>query len=298
MSPIFHNAWNATFTERPKWLYCMWHMKKAVRRQLYAKEKNEDIRNAIEKKLEKLTKISKEDQFLSKLKSFENYCRRKSMTFFEYFKKYYSSTYERWALHARLDCDLNTNMFVEAYFGEFKRTYLLYKSKNRLDFVFKAILIYDKHIRLANSRRSKSNQKQFMGYRQIKALEKHNMAKKLRIKDYKFNREQMTVTNKNYAISLGSCRDCEINCSILCRDCHICMHRYKCSCLSFQSRKELCKHIHVAHTMFTKSSQNVNSRNQNKRQKLTHNEETHKTTRSQLETTKNIQRKEETKYNR
>eukprot|EP00477_Mikrocytos_mackini_P001876 GAHX01002036.1.p1 GENE.GAHX01002036.1~~GAHX01002036.1.p1 ORF type:complete len:712 (-),score=117.21 GAHX01002036.1:26-2161(-) len=276
MSPIFFNSWCATFHTKPNWLYCMWHMKKAVRRQLFTKERDEMVRNTIEKKLEKLTKITTEKEFINKLKAFEKYCSRNSPSFFEYFSKYYSPVYERWALHARLDCDLNTNMFVEAYFGEFKRTYLLYKSKNRLDFVFKAILIYDKHIRLSNSRRSISKQKQFMGYRQVKALEKHNKAKTLKIDNFNFNAEQITVSYKKHTITLGSCRDCSVNCSILCGVCQICVHRYKCTCLSFQSRKELCKHIHIAHTVFTENLLKLNAGTKEAESELIQDADTHK----------------------
>ena len=37
LSPVFYNSWCRVFKTKPQWIYCMWHMKKSVKRQLYSK---------------------------------------------------------------------------------------------------------------------------------------------------------------------------------------------------------------------------------------------------------------------
>eukprot|EP00477_Mikrocytos_mackini_P003256 GAHX01004070.1.p1 GENE.GAHX01004070.1~~GAHX01004070.1.p1 ORF type:complete len:488 (-),score=58.37 GAHX01004070.1:28-1491(-) len=261
MSPIFLNSWNNVFTQKPQWYYCCWHLKKAVRRQLNSKIKCEEDRNKIQTMFEKLTKINDEAAFKRKLKRFENLCDRISEDFGSYFKKYYSSTYKRWSLHTRLECFVNTNMFVEAYFGEFKRNYLFSKSKYRLDFLFNALIIYENHKHIVSLRQKASKQQQHLGYRAVVAQRRHNASKHLKFEKFKLSDCKKSVKYKQYTIIKGTCRDCTINCKVLCNECGICMYRHQCTCLSYESRKELCKHIHVAHSLFMTAGKKRNLEN-------------------------------------
>eukprot|EP00477_Mikrocytos_mackini_P002283 GAHX01002522.1.p1 GENE.GAHX01002522.1~~GAHX01002522.1.p1 ORF type:complete len:316 (-),score=19.95 GAHX01002522.1:984-1931(-) len=217
---------------------------------MFYKIKDDKLRHKIDKRFEELTKIHDHQEFKRKLLLFERYTRRLCPNFSEYFIRYYSAHYDRWCLSTRLESVVNTNMFVEAFFGVFKKTYLRDKSKNRLDFLYNALLTFEAHKNVTMLRQEVSNQKQFMGYRARIADNKHILGNTIDSSKFKFQSQSGSFIYKAYEIRNGACMDCSVNCKYICHKCKICASRYSCSCLSYTMKKECCKHIHIAHSLF------------------------------------------------
>ena len=107
--------------------------------------------------------------------------------------------------------------------------------------------------------------REYLGYREIVALKKHDISKKL--DNMKFKRRGDVFYYKKYHIRIGKCKKCDDNCVYLCRLCEICKDRYTCDCLSFVVKKQMCKHVHKVHAIIghnQKTSKHTHAKSKNK----------------------------------
>ena len=126
----------------------------------------------------------------------------------------------------------------------------VFLQKNRLDFVFDALLLFEKHRNVTLKRQQHSKQLQYMNYRTQVAHRKHKLSLDLDQEEFRYDPVDKLFRYNGYEINEGTCTDCSINCFHICTRCKVCKYRYVCSCLSFASKKEFCKHVHIAHRLY------------------------------------------------
>ena len=156
------------------------------------------------------------------------------------------------------------NIFCESFHNILKNEYLKRLSNHRLDFLIKCLLNYDFSRARTLYLSLYSDNKEFLGSRQLIALKRHD--KGVSLKDRYFKEKEGIYYYKNYIIRPDSCRNCNEGCLDLCKKCRVCKDRYICNCLSRCKRKEMCKHVHKVHSLLNNkgnidTSREISSRN-------------------------------------
>ena len=165
----------------------------------------------------------------------------KTRSFGKNFEKYYAKIKEQWAMCYRVDCTLNTNMYVEAFHRVLKHVYMKGKVNKRLDkciFVLMKLARDKGFERLVKLEKGKNTER----IRQIKT--RHQRSLKLNFKQIKPTDDDRVweVTSSDstnvYLIALQYA-ECLHACSLL--------SRLQC----------MCAHVHLHLCRFTNRSNNL-----------------------------------------
>jgi hypothetical protein len=221
LAPNFYNSFCIGAKEPPKWFWCEWHFKKAIKKNLNLLVKSNETRNIIKERLDLISNIRTKNEFMVKLKEFDDFLKNNASDFGNYFNKLYRDKSDKWALYARLDIDLNVNMFCESFFRYFKVEILKGKRSNRLDTVLKKLREYDFLKWREVSIRSECEDHGLTNFREQKAGKNHKNGAALDRTKFK----EITTTLhkfhpyfilKREAKDICSCTD------VMCKKCDIC----------------------------------------------------------------------------
>lgn len=251
MARTYFNIWSKTVNSSVEWYYCNYHLKTAVTNNIDQRIHDKKLNQEIKDKFEKLNTLSTKKEFKKQYARFLQLSENSSPSFFKYFVKTYGNCVDRWALYQRVSIEVNANNFCESFHGSFKKEFLDSRSNHRLDSLLIALNAYDLKIHLHFYLSTRSMNKEYLGYREITALKKHELAKTLDSK--KFKQRKDVFYYKKYRIRSGLCKKCDNDCVFLCRLCGICKDRYTCECLSFVMKKQMCKHVHKVHEILSQS---------------------------------------------
>lgn len=140
---VFFNAWCEVMAVPKYQLYCAWHVDRAWQKNL------NKIKNV--EKREQAYKITKYLQIFENENQFEEELSR-AVTFFlsdletqafgSYFEVNYSQNFKLWASCYRKECNINTNMHLEAAHKTIKYSYLNGTKVQRLDKGLNAVIKY------------------------------------------------------------------------------------------------------------------------------------------------------------
>ena len=141
----YYTAWVSSFSYKPHKIVCTWHIDRAWREHL--KElKDLELQASVYHNLRVLIEETNKDKFealLGRTRK-ELLASGKTRSFGKYFEKYYAKIKEHWAMCYRVDCTLNTNMYVEAFHRVLKYVYMKGKVNKRLT---KCIFVLMKPVR-------------------------------------------------------------------------------------------------------------------------------------------------------
>ena len=259
-----NSGWNA-FTNvfgESRHLLCKWHIKRAWRNKIPLVG-NTDLQEEVYQTLELLIDEKSICSFTLLMSQFITKYSSICPTFMNYFKKYYASRAEKWAMcyrnfeHANTD----TNMFVEAFHNKLKTFYMERRPNKRLDDLINLLLLieeddYWRHKRdmlyynpekvpsaFSNSRHTKGVNIIDIDVEQISSHQWEVMSQ---------TKREITVTYKVDKI-LDRCTDntCDTKCmELACIG--LCEHIYTCNC---DDPVLLCKHIHKIHSLAIRSNE-------------------------------------------
>eukprot|EP00477_Mikrocytos_mackini_P001210 GAHX01001294.1.p1 GENE.GAHX01001294.1~~GAHX01001294.1.p1 ORF type:complete len:717 (-),score=92.13 GAHX01001294.1:35-2185(-) len=249
ITDIYYNSWIFAFGKHTtKQLYCYFHLVKAWNNHLNM-IKETPIRCIIKEYLFLLVTSTKHNyQYI--LNNFMEYIEISDPTFYGYFKSNYSKNIHKWALFGREDSIWNTNNFAESYFKKMKYGYLDREAKNRLDYLIETILTQNQTEIRQEIVKADSSKKEYEGYRYGKSVINHKKSMKL-ISD-EFNQiNDSKWRYKNYTIIIVPNKEKKTNSSSACNICTLKFNDFRCTCLNFLLKKEICKHIHFVANNFT-----------------------------------------------
>ena len=245
----YFNAWRAVFGgETSKKLLCAWHVDKAWRKALreHILDKEEQIEVYHQLRL-LLTEIL-ESKFRVLLQEFITYVHTHHINFYNYFTNYYCNRLEQWASCYRTHATVNTNMFLESSHRVLKVVHLNNKQNRRIDVLLTTL------IRIARDKVFDRLQKTQIGkntHRICEISKRHRSAENMAKKDSqlidivepgnKWSVKSESQPGVTYIVK----KDSSCCCKLLCRQCGVCPHNYKCTCLDSILHATVCKHIHL-----------------------------------------------------
>ncbi|XP_055927991.1 uncharacterized protein LOC129959193 [Argiope bruennichi] len=242
----FCNAWTNIFQDDAKHILCAWHVLRNWHSNLKGKVKDETLRLKMKNDME---------LFLHELDvvTFEKYLKEftikyeEETTFLKYFEEHYMNRKEKWAYCHRAQLGVNTNMKLERWHRQLKYEETGGTIMKRLDKSIHAVL---KAVTKKLLGRIISIERGKLTHRVSLIRKRHLVAQNLDEKMYsvyEVKEHQWTVAKVEgssiftYDISIGN-RDCK--CDIICSHCGICIHTLTCTCVDYNIRYVICKHIH------------------------------------------------------
>ena len=167
-----------------------------------------------------------------------------TISFSNYFKNNYMKNVKSWAYCYRLDCGLNTNMHIERLHRTIKYAYLSGKAVKRLDKSISCLmrLVKDKLFEriIALQKGKLCNKLINLRNRHKRSLEMLIIAENLVPLEVGWN---IYSENQIYHIYKKEV-PCDVNCSLFCDECEVCIHTYLCTCMDAAIKWNMCKHIH------------------------------------------------------
>lgn len=163
--------------------------------------------------------------------------------FLEYFVNCYANKALLWAYCYRMHTGINTNMHIERMHKTLKYIYLNGKNVQRLDKAISAIMkfvrdkLFDELIALHRGKISSKIKELRVRHKTSLGLDASsiiptdcgwNIASSSKLKVYKIEEHNTTC-----------------KCQLACRDCGVCIHHYRCSCIDSAIKWNMCKHIHL-----------------------------------------------------
>lgn len=161
--------------------------------------------------------------------------------FGEYFLKYYSDNFSKWAYFFRQNCGINTNRRLESMHKVIKFFYLGGESVKRLDKGLHATLRYvrdkivDRLIKHTKGKRNHSSQENFRSHK-LASSSSFNVSEK--------GAGVWDVTNDNVKYRIQTTDILNKCCNFICQLCDICVHQYSCTCPNYFINSIICKHVH------------------------------------------------------
>ncbi|XP_016657057.1 uncharacterized protein LOC103308233 [Acyrthosiphon pisum] len=212
------NAWSNIMSNPQHHLLCNWHVDRSWRKNLI-KIKSLTKQSEVYKACRTLMEIMDIDQFENSLECFLAMCEDDVETkdFGIYFKTYYSQRPKAWAFCYRLDLSLNTNMYLEAMHKKLKYCYMHGKQNRRVDKCISLLMRFSRD----------------MMFERIIRMMKNKPT---------FRMEQIAHSHLR-SINIES-KNC-MGCPLACPSCHICVHKFTCTCVDYKIKGNFCKHVHA-----------------------------------------------------
>lgn len=246
-----------------KWI-CSWHVNKTLKRQAKAKIRNVPKQTATVELLMSLKSELDKEKHDEKVKLFHEHCQKdpELKDFYDYLVVYYFNRMHEWAYVYKNQNCLNTNMHLESFHSTFKVCYLDRRAHLRVDFTINRLLQY------LEDREHKFNRNKIFGVNSKTNSHTFSFHKEAVDKFYDFeivpdesNSNMFFVKRKGeshvFAIERIKENDESHCCLLTCKQCKICIHDFKCSCLQYRASHKLCKHVHLVNIHVMKYMQNI-----------------------------------------
>lgn len=241
----YFNAWTSIMGPIESRLYCSWHVDRAWQNNL-AKVKDSEKRKWVYKTLKYLQRHMNVTKFEEEYSSFIQILisEQNTIEMGSYLVENYSNCKKQWAYCYRKQCGISTNMPLENMHKNLKYTYLEGKRVKRLDKSLHALLklirdkTTDRLIKMTKGKATKHSQQIHAEHRLAALTENRNT----RVSE---NKKQFIVTwpnNKDHYVTKRTNEPpC---CNLKCVYCNVCIHTFECTCIAFNIRSIICKHIH------------------------------------------------------
>ncbi|KAL4083211.1 hypothetical protein QTP88_028541 [Uroleucon formosanum] len=152
-----------------------------------------------------------------------------------------------WAFCYRLDLSLNTNMYLEAMHKKLKYCYMHGKQNRRVDKCISLLMGFARDMMFERTIGMMKNKPTF---RMEQIVHSHlqsiniesNIIKKI---DNNIWLIQSKTPDKNpYTVSFNNLENCMAY-PLACPSCHICIHKFTCTCVDYKIKGNFCKHVHT-----------------------------------------------------
>lgn len=251
MAQAYYNAWKMVGGQEDARRVCLWHVRKAWKRQAGYKMKK-DVGDDALKELNRIAEIAEKSEFDEELKAMMDHWRQdpRYNNFAQYFSKMYLEQFppELWARCHVKDGGPRFNMAIENFHKQFKYGEMDGRPVVRLDVLVCGLESYleDAGYRYASeilSRPWKKNDDE--------VEKRHERAKEVTgitgsQDGFDWVVESSTVGRQYRVNWIGPCE--YIGC-LMCRICRICHHNLKCDCADFRVG-HICKHAHAVVCFF------------------------------------------------
>lgn len=254
-APAFYNAWTTIMGSVSHKLLCTWHVDKNWRQNLNKIKGNTEKKALVYKTLRVLLQLTDINDFILYLEQVLKDLLEDSDTreFGEYFLRNYYNRPNSWAYCYRQGLGINTNMYLESLHKILKYIYLEGRKVKRLDKSINAVMklardsFFKRLIRLSKNSPSEKTKK---------INESHRISQSIKLEDIKIIEEQKEwiITSSSNSLQeyqiVKAQETCDVLC-LMCKECNICYHTYKCSCVDNLIKMNICKHIHACAREFS-----------------------------------------------
>lgn len=217
---------------------CSWHVNKTFQHQAKVKIRDVTKRKSTVDLLMGLKSEVNTKEHSTKLNLLHDHCNGLALEkFYDYLLKYYFGRAQEWADAYREPNCLNTNMHLESFHSTFKVCYLDRHANFRVDFTISRLLQYldDREHKFFRNKAFKVNNKK---------MPTHSLFTKKPLKIFMIMKSSQMNQIRNFfckekkgthifAIEKIQEHDDLHYCMLHCKDCKICIHDFKCSCLEY-----------------------------------------------------------------
>lgn len=247
MSDVFYNAWESVMGTPNIRLFCSWHVDRAWREDLTVIKDSEEQKHTY-KQLRALLEEPDKDVFLEIFSTFTREFIANEITkeFGEHFWTYYGNCYQSWANSFRADLGVDTDMHLETMHRTIEQLFMKGRTLERLDKTVHDIMqmikskLFD---RLIGREKGKIASK--LKDMQISHTKSLKMKSEMVLTKAQGCWEVISTSKKpgeGYIIQQVN-DNCD--CSLICEDCQVCIHKYSCTCVDSAIKWNMCKHIHL-----------------------------------------------------
>lgn len=246
MAESFYIAWQEVMGEADMRLFCTWHVVRPWQKNL-PKIKNKEKQTQIYDQVRTLLEETDAEAFDIMIESVTRQLLEDEETreFGSYFSQHYVKNCKSWAYCHRLNAGINTNMHLESMHKTLKHLFLKGKTVKRLDKAIYAIMqlirtkLFDRLIILEKGKLTFKLKN--LRARHIKSL---NLQSELVTEngDNSWSIASSSQVPQLYTVKLVQ-SNC--NCSVVCRHCKACIHKFTCTCIDASIKWNMCKHIHL-----------------------------------------------------
>ena len=244
----FYNAWINAFGGNPHKLLCTWHIDRAWRGHLLS-IKDHELSQTIYHNLRVLLEETDEDKFEHLLRQTQEQLAKSptASEFSDYFIKYYVHRKSQWAACYRKGCQLNTNMYVEAFHRVLKHICMKGTHNKRIDKCIHLLIKLERD--KAFERLIKLEKGKISG--RLSVIRKRHLASQklsyslVSIVDSNTWRVQSSTDSDKYYTVEKDKQECNGKCALKCQECNVCVHMYCCNCNDALVNHTICKHIHL-----------------------------------------------------
>lgn len=245
MAQSYYNAWKLVGGKEDERRICLWHVRKAWKRQTGYKL-NRGLGDEVLKELDELANVAEEMVFKAKFDAMLDRWGRDDeyKAFSTYFVKMYKTQFppQLWARCYVKDGGPRFNMAIENFHKQFKYYEMEGLPQKRLDVLIKGLHDY---LETAGCLYVHEIEKQPWKKRDNGVVERHSKAETVTDITASGNNTWFVgsaTTNRTYTVTwTGPCKF--IGC-LRCRQCRICRHVMMCSCPD-RSGGHICKHLHA-----------------------------------------------------
>lgn len=256
----YWKAWISAFGDQhePAKLLCSWHIKRNWESNIKTKVPSEHHK-AIRARLDELLNTPVEGTFRVLLTRFlSDLLQHPDLhQFRQYFYSYYCNhpaRIQEWALWARRDSVVNTNMFLEAFHEKLKHRFFKGIQNRRMDALINELVESVDKFYLQEYLLVKECGLPANTYRMQRLTQRHNNSKDLdREKVKQLDDEDCwlvpsgTTAGRFYSVKRRNTTECA--CSLKCRFCKVCPDMYMCTCDDAVMPTTACKHMHLIQVM-------------------------------------------------
>ena len=247
-APQFYNAWIAVFgNNKTQKLLCAWHVDRSWRNALRDNIQSKSSQMEVYHQLRTLLQETEESHFRVLLQEFLSFLKDNHKKFYTYFNNTYCTRIDQWGSFNRSECNVNTNMFLEAFHRVLKVVYLNHKQNRRIDTLLTTLL---KISRDKAFERFKKIEFGKSTHRVCEINKRHRTAEEMlansalesiAIGDKKWQVISQSTPSLTYIIQAHKQEcDCQLRCAV----CNICVHYFSCTCLDAVLHSTICKHAH------------------------------------------------------
>nr|XP_023020341.1 uncharacterized protein LOC111508927 [Leptinotarsa decemlineata] len=242
---FLYDLWVSVMGSPDRRLFCSWHVDHAWRdnlNRITSQEKKEETYNLLRRLL-----LIERDTNTCNITIYEAFNRMladpDAGEFASYFKDNFSQNIEYWAYCYRLDFGLNANTHLEKLHKIFEYIYLDERNCRRLDkclFVLMRFIKDQLFDRLVKHRHCVK-----IPCISQTLKERHAASLDLEFANIIRDNNGWRVSSLVGGVSSVKVEDAQCRCSLRCKECDICLHKYSCSCLDNSVNWNMCKHIHL-----------------------------------------------------
>lgn len=245
----YANAWNAMMPAPHHQLYCSWGVKRCWEKNLSRIEcrtKRKAVRQFL-RCLQMELNVFRFDELLQQLLSTKD---AELNSFPAYFRQNFLKNESKWAYCYRKYAGINTNYVCDRFFRSLRHSYLRGRSTFSLEQILDALsmllmsLPQEKLIREVKGKLVSKIKEARVRHSMVAAWPTEQLYAINRVSETKWLVPSADDDKKEEIYHVEKVQD-ECDCKLVCQECSLCLHQYRCTCLDNCIQFNMCVHIHA-----------------------------------------------------